>query len=221
MLYYNDRPSIISLDRLSQVNNMGLKDAKVNFLVDIATDLFMCRSIQDVTIKDIAISAQVGEATIYRYFGKKQGLVVQAAMKILGVVQNDYFKLEKEMNGYQKLEAFYLSYLNIFQNHPDFYKFLGEFDSYMSGENSNLLDSYEQVIEQYNKVFMDTYEEGLKDGSVKEQKDVNLFYFSTTHALIELCKKLSLKAVLNQDLEIEKTSEIKYMVELILSLLRK
>ena len=200
---------------------MGLKDAKVNFLVDIATDLFICRSIQDVTIKDIAISAQVGEATIYRYFGKKQGLVIQSAMKILGVVQSDYFKLEKEMNGYQKLETFYLSYLNIFQNHPDFYKFLGEFDSYMSGESSDLLDSYEQVIEQYNRVFMDAYHEGLKDGSVKEQKDINLFYFSTTHALIELCKKLSLKAVLNKDLEIEKTSEIKYMVELISSLLRK
>ena len=200
---------------------MGLKDAKVNFLVDIATDLFICRSIQEITIKDIAISAQVGEATIYRYFGKKQGLVVQAAMKILGVVQSDYFKLEKEMNGYQKLEAFYLSYLNIFQNHSDFYKFLGEFDSYMSTENHNLLDSYEQAINQYKKVFMSAYEEGLKDGSVKEQEDINLFYFSTTHALIELCKKLSAKAVLNQDLEIEKTSEIKYMVKLVLSLLSK
>ena len=50
---------------------MSLKDVKMNFLVDIATDLFICRSIQDVTIKDIAVSAQVGEATIYRYFGKK------------------------------------------------------------------------------------------------------------------------------------------------------
>ena len=199
---------------------MGLKDAKVNFLVDIATDLFICRSIQEVTIKDIAISAQVGDATIYRYFGKKQGLVVQSAMKILGVVQNDYFKLEKEMNGYQKLEAFYLSYLNIFQNHPEFYKFLGEFDAYMSEENGGLLDSYEQTIERYNKVFMEAYEQGLEDGSVKEQKEIGLFYFSTTHAIIELCKKLSAKAVLSQDLDIEKSSEIKYIIELVLSSLK-
>ena len=91
----------------------------------------------------------------------------------------------------------------------------------MSNENSDLLDSYEQAINQYKKVFMSAYEEGLKDGSVKEQDDINLFYFSTTHALIELCKKLSAKAVLNQDLEIEKTSEIKYMVKLVLSLLSK
>ena len=200
---------------------MGLKDAKINFLVDIATDLFMCRSIQDVTIKDIAISAQVGEATIYRYFGKKQGLVLNAAMKLLGVVQNDYFKFEKNMSGYQKIESFYMSYLEIYKGHPKFYKFLSEFDAYMSGEKCEQLGAYEDIIEKYNHAFLNAYEEGLKDGSVKEQKDINLFYFSTTHALIELCKKLSLKEVLNQDLTIEKTSEIKYMIELILSLLRK
>ena len=199
---------------------MSLKDAKVNFLVDIATDLFMCRSIQDVTIKDIAISAQVGEATIYRYFGKKQTLVVQAAMKLQEIVSSGYFRLEDNMNGYQKLEAFYLSYLNIFDNHKDFYKFLSEFDTYMSVENNDVLNTYEEAIDQYKSAFMAAYEQGLKDGSVKKQKDIDLFYFSTTHAVLELCKKLALRAVLNQDLEIEKVSEIKALIDIFLSALK-
>ena len=199
---------------------MSLKDAKINFLVDIATDLFMCRSIQEVTIKDIAISAQVGEATIYRYFGKKQALVLQAALKLQDIVSSDYFKLEDNMNGFQKLEAFYQSYLNIFDNHKDFYKFLSEFDSYMSVENSDELNPYETAIDQYKSAFMSAYEQGLKDGSVKKQSDIDLFYFSTTHAVLELCKKLALKAVLNQDLEIEKVSEIKCLINIILSALK-
>ena len=199
---------------------MGFKDAKLNFLVDIATDLFMCRSIQDVTIKDIAITAQVGEATIYRYFSKKQGLVLYAAMKILDDVQSNYFKLEKEMNGYQKIEVFYLSYLEIFKDHPNYYKFLREFDLYMSEEKGDALGSYEAIIEQYNNAYLKAYEEGIKDGSVKEQKDINLFYFSTTHAVIELCKKLSLKEVLHQDFTIEKFGEIKYLIDLILNTLK-
>ena len=199
---------------------MGFKDLKQNFLVDIATDLFMCRSIQDVTIKDIAVSAQVGEATIYRYFGSKQKLVVLAAMKIQEVVNSDYFKSESN-NGFESLEAFYNSYLKIFLKHPNFYKFLSEFDIYMSGDNSGILGSYESAIDQYKVVFMNAYEQGLKDRSVKEQKDINLFYFTTTHTLIELCKKLSLKAVLNQDLEIEKEGEIKCLIEIILNSLSK
>ena len=195
---------------------MSLKDAKVNFLVDMATDLFMSRSIQEVTIRDIAISAQVGEATIYRYFGKKQELVVQAAMKLQGIVSSSYFKLDDKSNGYQKLEAFYLSYLNIFDNHRDFYKFLSEFDAYMSTENKDVLNPYENAIDQYKSAFMKAYEQGLKDGSVRKQDNIDLFYFSTTHAVLELCKKLALKAVLNQDTKIEKTTELQYLIDVIL-----
>ena len=200
---------------------MSLKDAKINFLVDVATDLFMCRSIQEVTIRDIAITAQVGEATIYRYFGKKQELVVQSAMKLQGIVSSGYFKLDDKLNGYQKLEAFYLSYLNIFDNHRDFYKFLSEFDAYMSVENADVLNPYENAIDLYKNAYMSAYQQGLKDGSVKEQKDINLFYFSTTHSILELCKKLALKAVLNQDLAIEKLSEVRCLIDIVLSALKK
>ena len=200
---------------------MSLKDAKVNFLVDMATDLFMSRSIQEVTIRDIAVSAQVGEATIYRYFGKKQELVVQAAMKLQGIVSKDYFRLDEKLNGFQKLEAFYLSYLNIFDNHRDFYKFLSEFDSYMSVENKDVLNPYENAIDQYKSAFMNAYKQGLKDGSVKEQENIELFYFSTTHSILELCKKLALKAVLNQDLAIEKLGEVKCLIKIVLDTLKK
>ena len=200
---------------------MSLKDAKVNFLVDIATDLFMCRSIQEVTIRDIAISAQVGEATIYRYFGKKQELVVQSAMKLQSIVSSGYFKLDDKLNGYQKLEAFYLSYLGIFDQHRNFYKFLSEFDAYMSTENKDVLNPYEDAIDQYKNAFMKAYEQGLKDGSIKEQENIDLFYFSTTHAVLELCKKLALKAVLNQDLAIEKLGEVRCFISIVLSSLKK
>ncbi len=200
---------------------MSLKDAKVNFLVDMATDLFMSRSIQEVTIRDIAVSAQVGEATIYRYFGKKQELVVQSAMKLQGIVSSGYFKLDDKLNGYQKLEAFYLSYLNIFDQHRNFYKFLSEFDAYMSTENKDVLNPYEDAIDQYKSAFMKAYEQGLKDGSVKEQENIDLFYFSTTHAILELCKKLALKAVLNQDLVIEKLGEVRCFISIVLNSLKK
>ena len=181
---------------------MSLKDVKMNFLVDIATDLFICRSIQDVTIKDIAVSAQVGEATIYRYFGKKQAIVISSAMKLQKEVNTLYFKLDEGRTGFEKLKIFYLSYLQIFVNHPEFYKFINEFDSFISSEDptsSDVIDPYESVVGQYEKVYMKAYEEGIKDGSVKEQRDISMFYFATTHALLELCKKLSIKAAVLHD----------------------
>lgn len=199
---------------------MSLKDVKKNFLVDIATDLFICRSIQEVTIKDIAITAQVGEATIYRYFGKKQTLVVQAAMKLQQEVNAESFKLDEGKNGFEKIKIFYLSYLQIFDSHPDFFKFINEFDAFMAGEQGDEMDSYETVVGQYKTVFMNAYEQGLKDGSIKAQSNVEMFYYSTTHALLELCKKLSIKrAVLNQDNVVEKRAQIQCLVDIILSAL--
>ena len=200
---------------------MSLKDAKVNFLVDMATDLFMSRSIQEVTIRDIAIAAQVGEATIYRYFGKKQTLVVQAAMKLQQAVNTDYFKLEQGKNGFEKIKIFYLSYLEIFNAHPEFFKFINDFDVFMSDDDSDAISPYELVVGQYEKAFMKAYEQGLKDGSVKKQNDITIFYFATTHALLELCKKLSIrKAVLTQDNVIEKKTQIECLIDIILSALK-
>ena len=200
---------------------MGLKDVKTNFIVDIATDLFICRSIQDVTIKDIAISAQVGEATIYRYFGKKQDLVVQSAMKLQQAVNADYFKLEKGKTGLEKIQIFYQSYLDIFNAHPELYKFINEFDAFMAGEDSSVINPYESVIGQYEKEYMAAYNEGLKDGSIKKQKDVRVFYFSTTHSLLELCKKLSIrKAVLNQDKTEGKSAEVQCLIDIIIDAIR-
>ena len=196
---------------------MSLKEAKVNFIVDIATDLFMCRSVSEVTIRDIAISAQVGEATIYRYFGNKQNLVMKAAMKLQSIVSEGFFRLEKGKNGYEKLALFYESYLDIFKKHPDFYKFLNDFDAYIAVEQSDDMNPYEKAIDQYKTFYMDAYKLGLEDGSVKKQKDIEMFYFSTTHALLELCKKLAFKkAVLNQDTRIEKDSEIQCLIDIVL-----
>ena len=200
---------------------MSLKDVKINFLVDIATDLFMCRSIPEVTIKDIAVSAQVGEATIYRYFGKKQSLVVRSAMKLQQAVNADYFKLEQGKTGYEKVEIFYLSYLSIFNSHPEFYKFINDFDAFMGGDDSNAINPYESIVGQYEKEYMKAYEQGLKDGSIQKQSDIKMFYFSTTHALLELCKKLSIKkAVLSQDNIVEKKAQIECLIDIVLKTLK-
>ena len=90
----------------------------------------------------------------------------------------------------------------------------------MAGEEGDDMDSYETVVGQYKTGFMNAYEEGLKDGSIKKQNNIEMFYYSTTHALLELCKKLSIKkAVLNQDNVIEKRAQIQCLVDIILSAL--
>ena len=66
------------------------------------------------------------------------------------------------------------------------------------------------------------YKQGVEDGSVNNVGNAEVFYFATTHSLLELCKKLSMKkGVLEQDKTLKKSSEIKCLIKIILNSLKK
>ncbi len=200
---------------------MGMKDFKIDFILQTATSLFMTSGIADVTIKDIADAAEIGEATVYRYFGTKTNIVVASALKLGKETYEAFFDLAKGNTGYDKLEIFYNSYLNVFKKSPTHFYFIKEFDAYMCAHSEISLDEYEKSLDLFKNDFMNAYKLGLSDGSIKEVKQIEVLYYSTTHALLELCKKLSMKkGVLEQDKSLKKNSEIKCLINIILSSLQ-
>ena len=197
---------------------MGMKDFKLDFILNTATELFVTCGIGDVTIKDIADKAEIGEATVYRYFGTKTNIVLACALALGKKAYEEFFDLSKGKTGYEKVEIFFNSYLNLFKKSPSYFYCIKEFDAYMCARGEVSLNEYEKSIDLFKKDFMEAYKLGLSDGSVKEIKQVEVFYYSTTHALLELCKKLSMKkGVLEQDKSLKKNSEIKCLVNIILS----
>lgn len=201
---------------------MGLKEVKLNFIIDVATELFLTRSISLVTIKDIATEAGVGEMTIYRYFEKKQNIVLAVVLRLQQNVTSKYFILGNGKTGYEQLSIFYHSYLDIFNDLPDYYRFIKQFDAYML-ENSDIssLKGYEDAVNAFKDNYLSSYHLGLKDGSIKENIDIEMFYYATTHSLLELCKKLSEReGLLSQDQKIEKGLEIKTLIDIYLNSLK-
>ena len=201
---------------------MGLKEVKTNFIIDVAKELFLTRSLSLVTIKDIAEAAGVGEMTVYRYFGKKQNIVLAVVLKLQEEVAKKYFNLEEGKTGFDKISIFYNSYLNIFNESPKHFEFIREFDSYMLEEaGDSFLGEYENEVDKFKDAFIYSYNLGLQDGSIKELEDIEMFYFATTHSLLELCKKLSVKSgLLSQDNKIEKSKEISTLISIYLKSLQ-
>lgn len=192
---------------------MSIKQAKIDYIISIASEMFLSEGIEKVNIKDIANKADVGEATIYRYFSNKQTLVIYVAEKMAGKIHNDYFDLDDTTDGITMIEAFYNNFLNIYNDHPDYYRFVSEFDVIIQ-ENSQL-ENYEYTLLPYMEVFLDAYEKGLIDKSIKMVDDIKLFYITTTHALMGLCKKLTVDSVkLKQDSYGKK--EVEMLIDIIL-----
>ena len=198
-----------------------MRDFKRDFILKTATELFMTRAISDVTIKDIADAAEIGEATVYRYFGTKSNIVMASALALGKEVYEEFFDLSKGKTGYEKLEIFYNSYLQIFKKSSSYFYFIKEFDAFMCTRREVSLVEYENSLDRFKADFMEAYNQGLKDGSIKEEKQIEVFYFSTTHSLLELCKKLSMKkGVVEQDKSLKKVAEIKCLIGIVLSSLK-
>ncbi len=202
------------------MNNLVKENTK-NFIVEQAIELFLEKSIAGVTISDIARHVGVGEATLYRYFQKKQNIVMQASAKLADKVLNDYSLNSDAYSGYEQLSLFYNTYLNIFKNKPQYFRFIDELDAYLLTEKDIQKSEYESEIEIFKNIFDKSYEKGVEDGSVKILEDKDTFYYSTAHALLNLCKSLASAAVLKQDEKINKEQEIKTLIDVILYFVKK
>ena len=200
---------------------MTITDAKTNFILDQALTLFFRRSVGEVTVRDIALCAGVGEATIYRYFSTKHNLVCAAATKLEKQIFETYFSHFAAVNGFEKLALFYRTYLNIFSSHREYFKFIGEFDAFMISEGKTDSNEYASGLDLFKALGSEAYEQGLADGSVSPVGEWETFYYATTHALLELCKKLSAADIVRQDLGIDRETEIETLTEIILHRLKK
>lgn len=204
------------IGKLSNDGEMSLTDAKTNFIIDEAIALFLERSISEVTVHDIAACASVGEATIYRYFCTKQNLVCSAASKLQKQIYETYFDLSRGKSGYDKLELFFKTYLEIFSTHREFFKFINEFDAFILSVGETDSTEYSSGLDMFKALCVDAYTLGISDGSIARIDDFETFYYAATHALLELCKKLSSPDIVRQDVSAKKEQEIATLTDIIL-----
>ena len=200
---------------------MGIKDIRRNYILEQAIKLFCENSISDIKIKDVAKRCNIGEATFYRYFPKRSKLVIACALKLQDKVFEYFFNVTQG-SGADQLTRFYYRFHEIFCDHPEFYRFLSEFDAYCIREDVTDLDLYSENLDGFKEKFQEAYREGLADGTVKEVKNFDLFYYTTTHAMLSLCKKLAAEGrIVRQDDLTDKRQEVRTVIEIILHSLKK
>lgn len=193
-----------------------IKDKAKDFIIDEACKLFLEKSISGVTMSDIAKEVGVGDATMYRYFGTKQNIVMAVAVKLAKEVYEEYFANSSKKTGYERIKDFFYRYLEIFVKHNSYFSFIREFDAFILTEAKEKFD-YESEIDLYKDRFFEAYKLGLEDGSISRLDNPELFYYSTTHSLLNLCKTLSFNgSLITQDEKVIKADEVQELIDIIL-----
>ena len=188
--------------------NIGksLKDLREDSIVYVAAELFLQDGIEDVKMTDIAARAEVGVASLYRYFGTKEALVLRAGALLwqdLHTLFSSVYEAEDfhAQCGMERITRLFGVYRRLFQEQPGFIRFVGDFDAFIirSRVDKAQLAEYEQSVLNFYPVFLASYEAGLRDGSVREIENPRRYYEAVCHGAMALSQKLLRGEILPTD----------------------
>lgn len=182
---------------VNEFSQETLKNKRFEKAVEVSAQLFLKNGIEAVKMTDIADECGIGVATLYRYFGSKNGITI-AAMTYMWNELNKMFsgifesKVFLAQTGIKQVNDLMRMFAVLYQAHPAFMRLLAEFDLLLSSEDipKKELKDYEKSIINFYPIFERAYMTGISDGTVREIPDVRLFYLSYAHTLMELSKKL-------------------------------
>ena len=197
-------------------------------LIDQTLDIFLEKSIDVISMNQLAKELEVGVASLYRYFKSKNNLVIQCGIRLwerIGVIFEGIFETEqyKALSGYQQLEQLMKIQLVLYEGHPAYLSFISEFDSIMikNKVTSQELVEYENSIFTVGEKVYHAYQKGIEDKTIKAIDNFDEFYTVCTITLQALTQKLlGSRAILESDSKYDKSHEIQIIIDLILDKVR-
>ena len=197
-------------------------------VIHAAIQTFTGKGIEQTTMIDIAASAQVGVASVYRYFKTKTDLIVAAAEVYWEEDINLYYKNYLANNplpgtGLNQVEYYLNLYLELFDTHKQFIKFLEQFDSYIIKENikPERLQNYDNITNLSSQVLEEAIRLGQQDGSIRKDLDTHYYTHTTSLALIGICQKhVSRSTIIPSDTTFQGRNEIKLLIQICLDYLK-
>ncbi|WP_173386503.1 TetR/AcrR family transcriptional regulator [Ruminococcus flavefaciens] len=212
----------------NEISHDSLKNKRYEKAVEVSAQLFLKNGIDSVKMTDIADECGIGVATLYRWFGTKNGITI-AAMTYMWNELNKMFSgiFESEVflsqSGIKQLNDLMRMFIVLYEAHPGFMRLLSEFDLLLISEDipKKDLKEYERSIINFYPVFENSYMIGIADGTVREIPDIRMFYLSFAHTLMELSKKLIQGELLPNDDFSHAEEELSMIIEAAVFFLKK
>lgn len=209
---------------------MNVKELRINHILEKGFELFSESGIDNVTMNNIAEEANIGVASLYRYFVTKEELAIQCATKMWQTQQEKaqgFFSSKEylEKKGLSQVESIFQYFESSFDNTQKFYRFIYYFDSYIKRQNipTSSLQNYEKIIGEITFIAYKAIEKGISDGSVKNRdfaENPQTLTLTLMHSFFSLAQKLSLSGgMLNQDISTPPKLQLETLKKLIIAAL--
>lgn len=204
------------------------KAGKRDMIVMTAAELFLQYGVQPVSMTQIADACEMGVATLYRYFGTKSGILLEAgallwsdlAALFEGIFETDGYR---EKSGFAQLEELLGFFLMLYEEQKAFLRFVRQFDLFVLQEQlpAEKLEPYQDSLLHLYPLFESAYQKACGEGSARSGLNAKTVYSSVSHALISTSQKFLEGDVVPEDREADKTAELKQLIDMALYYLKK
>lgn len=207
-------------------NKTGLREKNKNkryqSIVKTAERLFAESGLENIKMQNIADEEGIGVATLFRYFPRKDKLIVAVATSIM---EEELYQFQLIINNgenaYKKIEQIF-NFLSQIVTHAskNSTTFIDAFENYVAISKEPLEDIglYDAVREKIYILMSTLIQEGSSDGSIRKDIDIKETMISFINNFGLFARKLALmKAVNYYDVEVEPRRQLEIMKELYLS----
>lgn len=176
---------------------LSSKQNRTLVMLDAAEHVFTHKGIERTTMQDIATKANLGVATVFRFFPRKDKLVVAVATRNLETVLHTYQSIAAlSLSCLEKLDLLLESSISSLDKHdsPNV-KILENFDSYAAHYKEPIedIDIFNSVYQEISKVFSTIVEQGVRDGSIRSDISIEKTLITIIHTFFTFSRKLSLQ----------------------------
>lgn len=185
--------------------------------------IFSQKSIEVVTMQEIAKASGLGVATVYRYFRTKAALVIAIGAKIWKDYAVEVEKMYQArggdaMNAAEELAFFLDSFIDLYQNHKDVLRFIRSFETYIRYENVPEEDVrvYNEVVDGFARKFHAVYEKAERDGTLRLELPEKKFFYTIMYIMLSASEKFAEGLVYPSEYEEDMTEELELLKDMIL-----
>jgi len=203
-----------------------LKNSRMIRIFESAYTLFSEKGIDTIAMTEIAKNAEIGVASLYRYFSTKDEIAIRTAIyawenqkeQLLPSLNSVEYN---SMDGINQLKKIFSMFIELYKNQSKFLRFIYFFDSYAvrTGISAERLCDYEKMIESIKQYVEKAINKGLEDKTInsKYSNNKDILYFSVMHALFSTSQKLTLSGeMLNMDTKINGMEELENLSNILI-----
>lgn len=201
------------------------KQNRIQLVIEAAEEVFKERGIDQTTMQNIADRACVGVATVFRFFPKKEKLVVAVATRNLETVLHTFQAIaQTQASCYEKISLLFDDFITLLDSDDSSnVKLLENFESYAAYYKEPIedIDIFNKIYRQISDVFSTIIQQGIEDGSIRNDIPVEKVLTTVVNTFGNFARKLSLqKNILTVEPDLDPKEQLLILKDILLSYLK-